>query len=293
MPTGDAPRAPRSGARAMTLQQGPVPPERPYRSAPRWVPVAAGAALALGTCELALEIGLAEATSSSPAYWGVGALIAGAALGRTRFAWTLWLALLTSAVLVLVIGFTPLVDRAILSLLRADAERGVPDAIVVYSARMTDAGHIGEGALSRLVSALDDVQRLRIPHLVVSEQTREVRGRIVRSGNDQRRLAGLLGVGVEVHVVGPVYTTHDESLAFAALARARGWTHLRAVTSPLHARRACATLEATGLTVTCAPSTARDVAIAPPATSGARLELWRAALHERVGLLVYRLRGWI
>ena len=277
----------------MTLQHGPVPPVLRKRSAPRWLPVAAGAALALGACELALEVGLDFATSSSPARWRVVALAIGAVLGRTRFAWALWLALLTSAALVLVIGFTPLVDGAILSLLRADAERGVPDAIVVYSGRMTDAGHIGEGALSRLVSALEDVQRLRVPHVVVSEQTREVRGRIVRSGNDQRRLAGLLGVGVDVHVVGPVHTTHDESLAFAALARSRGWTHLRAVTSPLHARRACATLEATGLSVTCAPSTARDVAIAPPTTSRARLELWRSAVHELVGLLVYRLRGWI
>ncbi|MCU0615516.1 MAG: YdcF family protein [Gemmatimonadaceae bacterium] len=277
----------------MTLRQGPVPLPPSTRATPRWLPAAAGAALALGACELALEIGLHDATGVSPAHLRLAALALGAALGRSRFAWTLWLALLASAALLVLIGFTPLVDRAVLSLVRADAERDGADAIVVYSGGMTDAGHIGEGALSRLVSALDDVQRLRVPHVVVSEQTREVRGRTVRSSNDQQRVVGLLGAGVEVHVVGPVYTTHDESLAFAALARARGWTHLRAVTSPLHARRACATLEATGLTVTCAPSTARDVAVAPPSTSGARLQLWRAAVHELVGLFVYRLRGWV
>lgn len=278
----------------VTLALGPVPlGPSGTRRGPTWLPIVAGAALALGACEVALEIGLHEGTGISPARLRLVALAFGAILGRSRFAWTLWLALLGASACFVVIAYTPLVDRPVLSLLRADAEGAPVDAIVVYSGGMTDAGHIGDIALTRLVSALDDVQRLRVPQLVVSEQTRLVHGRVVRSGADQQRLVGLLGLGVEVHTVGPVTTTHDESLAFAALARARGWTRMRAVTSPLHARRACATLEATGLEVTCAPATARDAAIMRPATSGARLTLWRAAVHEVVGLVVYRMRGWL
>jgi len=89
-----------------------------------------------------------------------------------------------------------------------------------------------------------------------------------------------------------VTNTYTESLAFAALARGQRWTHVRVVTSPLHARRACSTLEATKLTVTCAPATSRDVALTSLGSSDARLAVARAALHEAVGLLVYRARGW-
>jgi uncharacterized SAM-binding protein YcdF (DUF218 family) len=274
----------------VSLVQGPLAPAAARRG-PSWLAWPAGAALALGAGELALQLGLADGTGLSATHLRLAALTLGALLGPTRFAWTLWLALLSTSALFLLIAFTPLVDGPVLSLLRADAEGPPADAVVVYSGEMTDAGDIGDIALTRLVSALDDVQRLRIPHLVVSEQTRSVRGRVVRSAADQRRLAALLGAGVEVHVVGPVRTTHDESLAFAALARTRGWSRLRAVTSPLHARRACATLEATGLAVTCAPATPRDAAMTRPGGSRARLTLWRAAVHEAVGLVVYRLRG--
>jgi uncharacterized SAM-binding protein YcdF (DUF218 family) len=278
----------------VTLDDGPIAlGPTAGRRRPGWLSLAAGAALALGACELALEVGLADASGISPAHLRLAALASGALLGRTRWAWLLWLALLATTGTFLLVGFTPLVDGPVLGLVRADAEGAPVDAVVVYSGGMTDAGDIGDVALTRLVSALDDVQRLRVPHLVVSEQTRPVRGRVVRSGTDQRRVAALLGAGSEVHVVGPVYTTHDESVAFAALARSRGWTRVRAVTSPLHARRACATLEATGLSVMCAPATARDVAISRPTTSGARLALWRDAVHEFVGLAVYHLRGWI
>lgn len=278
----------------MTLDHGPIAPApSEARRGPGWLPILSGAALALGASELALEIGLAHASGLRPVHLRLVALVGGALLGRTRWAWLLWLVLLVTSGTFLLIAFTPLVDGPVLRLVRADAEGAPVDAVVVYSGVMTDAGDIGDIALTRLVSALDDVQRLRVPHLVVSEQSRPVRGRVVRTGADQRRVASLLGAGTEVHVVGPVYTTHDESVAFAAFARSRGWTRVRAVTSPLHARRACATLEATGLSVTCAPATSRNAAISRPTTSGARLDLWRDAVHEFVGLAVYRLRGWI
>lgn len=265
---------------------------QPGRLWPGWVVVTCGAALALGAMEVALTLGLAEALSVPDSSLRLGALLVGALVARTRFARWLWLPSVAALMVFVLVAYTPLIERPALALLRADAEGPPADAVVVYSGAMTDAGHIGDIALTRLVSALDDAQRLGIPHIAFSEQARTVRGRVITSGADQRRLVGLVGHGAQAHVVRGVTNTYTESLAFAALARAQRWTHVRVVTSPLHARRACSTLEATGLRVTCAPATARDVALTNLNGSRARLTVARAAVHEAIGLLVYRARGW-
>ena len=267
-------------------------PEASARSRP-WVVRLGGAALALGAMEIALTLGLSDGTGLDHVTLRLVALLAGALLAPTRGARVLWIAAITACALLLLVMFTPLVERPAMSLLRADADGAPSDAIVVYSAGFTDAGHINDIALTRLVSALDDARTLGVPHIVVSEQIRTVRGRAISTVSDQRRIAELLGGGVTVHVVTDVVNTHDESLAFAAYARTRGWANLRAVTSPLHARRACETLEATGMQVMCAPATSRDVAIANIDSPGARLIALRAALHEAIGLVVYRWRGWL
>lgn len=276
----------------MPLRDAPLPLPSSSRARVQALTVASGAALALATAELALTLGLADATSLTPNILRLAALLIGAGLAAKGLAWLLWLATLGTALAFLLVAYTPLIERPALALLRADAEGPPADAVVVYSGAMTDAGHIGDIALTRLVSALDDAQRLGIPHIAVSEQARTVRGRVITTGADQRRLVGLLGGGAQAHVVQGVTNTYTESLAFAALARRERWSHVRVVTSPLHARRACSTLEATGLTVTCAPATARDVALTSLNSSGARLTVARAALHEAIGLLVYRARGW-
>lgn len=276
----------------MPLRNTTLPLPSSSREGVRVLTVASGAALALATAELAMTIGLAEAASLAPSTIRLAALFVGAGLAASRFAWLLWLGTLATALGFVLIAFTPLIERPALALLRADAEGPPVDAVVVYSGAMTDAGHIGDIALTRLVSALDDVTRLGIAHVALSEQARTVRGRVITTGADQRRLVALLGGGAQAHLVQGVTNTYTESLAFAALARAQRWTHVRVVTSPLHARRACSTLEATGLTVTCAPATARDVALTNLGNSSARLTIARAAIHEAVGLLVYRARGW-
>lgn len=258
-----------------------------------WFVRAAGATLALGTMEMALTLGLAEATGISAVVFRPAALLIGAVVAPGRMARWLWFASAAVSLLLLLVLFTPLVERPVRSLVRADAPGPPADAIVVYSASMTTGGQIGEGALARLVSALDDAQRLAIMHLVVSAQSREVRGREVSTSADQQRIASLLGRTITVHVVSNVSNTHDESLAFAALARTNNWSHLHAVTDPLHARRACASLEAAGVNVTCAPSTPRWGSLSNLSTPGARIVATRAALHEISGIIWYELRGWM
>ncbi len=288
-------------ARPRRFQSAPVPPpessrevfpEPAARSHP-WTVRLGGAALAMGAMEISLTLGLSDGTGLNHIALRLVALVAGAMLMTTRVARLLWAGSIAAAVLLMLVMFTPLVERPAMSLLRADADGTPSDAIVVYSASFTDAGHINGIALTRLVSALDDARTLGVPHVVVSEQIRRVRGRAISTVSDQRRTAELLGGGVTVHVVTDVTNTHDESLAFAAYARTQGWANLRAVTSPLHARRACETLEATGMQVTCAPAESRDVAITNIDSPGARLIALRAALHEAIGLVVYRWRGWL
>lgn len=258
-----------------------------------WITAIGGATLALGAAEIALTLGLSDATSVGATTWRIAAVIVGAALAPTRAARALWLTSAMLALLLLVVMFTPLVESSALSLLRADEPVGTADAIVVFSGAMTDDGRIGDIALTRLVSALDDAQQLGIPHLLMSEQTRTINGRPVTTGTDQQRIVRLLGARIEPHIVSGVTNTYNESLAFAAYARTRGWSHVQAITSPLHARRACATLEATGLRVTCVPATSRDVSFARVNTPGARLVVLRAAVHEWVGYRVYKWRGWL
>ncbi len=257
------------------------------------ITAAGGATLALGAAEIALTLGLSDATGVGAITWRVIAVVTGALLAPTRAARVLWFTATGLSLLLLVVMFTPLVERPALSLLRADEPSPLADAIVVFSGAITADGRIGDVALTRLVSALDDAQQLGIADVLVSEQVRTTDGRDVTTGADQRRIVNLLGPGVQTHVVSGVTNTHNESLAFAAYARTRGWSHVHAVTSPLHARRACASLEATGLRVTCVPATSRDVSFARVNTAGARLVLLRAALHEWVGLRVYRWRGWL
>ncbi len=275
---------------AGTMNRSEVFPERRVRG---WTVAVGGAALAVGTMEIALTLGLSDATGVGDSALRLLALLLGAVIACTRAARALWIAAAAATVLLLVVMFTPIVERPALSLLRADADGERPDAIVVFSAAMTDAGHIADVGLTRLVSGLDDARVLGVPHVLVSEQTRLIRGRAVSTAPDQQRIAALLGGGVQLHSVTNVSNTYNESLAFAAYARTRGWTHVRAVTSPLHTTRACAALEATGLTVTCAPATSRNVAFTRLGTPTARLVVLRAALHEAVGLVVYRWRGWL
>lgn len=102
-----------------------------------------------------------------------------------------------------------------------------------------------------------------------------------------------LGLSAEVESVGPVSSTRDEAVQVAALCRQRGWRSLLVVTSPTHSRRACAAFEREGLEVVCAPAreTAADLETLDRPVD--RLEAFRLALHEWLGLWVYRGRGWL
>jgi len=95
--------------------------------------------------------------------------------------------------------------------------------------------------------------------------------------------------------------THDEAVYVRALATERGWKSILLVTSANHMRRALATFRTAGLETIPAPcnflteiSLAESIGglgIAVPRAGGfLKIEIW---LHEQIGWLHYRRKGWI
>jgi len=105
-------------------------------------------------------------------------------------------------------------------------------------------------------------------------------------------------VAVPIHGLGDCRNTRDEAVATAKLAREQGWTSIILVTSAAHMRRSEAVFRKAGLEVIPAPCDFEALSrIEEPAEF--RLPSidgfgWLGAwMHERIGYLGYRLRGWI
>ena len=99
------------------------------------------------------------------------------------------------------------------------------DAIVVLSG----------GRNSRLDPALLLVRRGVAPILVISSPTQDRRWKAAKRLCDARRAPGVPRIlCFEAHP----YSTRGEARAIAAMARARGWTHVVVVTSTYHVTRA-------------------------------------------------------
>lgn len=103
----------------------------------------------------------------------------------------------------------------------------------------------------------------------------------------------------EVLSLGMCADTHDEALKVADIVRKRGWKQLLLVTSAAHMKRAHATFVKAGLQVQSVPcdyvssfnriGSVRWLHL-PGSGSLTNFEAW---MHEQIGLLLYRLRGWI
>ena len=84
--------------------------------------------------------------------------------------------------------------------------------------------------------------------------------------------------------------THDSAINMAAMAHQRGWTRLVLVTDATHMRRTRAAFVHEGLLVSCEPTMMWRIDGNGPSNRLAKLG---AIVHEYVGLLYYRARGWI
>lgn len=123
---------------------------------------------------------------------------------------------------------------------------------------------------------------------------RWIEGDMIKQAIEERQLAG-----IPVFSLGPCLDTHDEAVRVRRLADEHGWRRFLLVTSAWHQRRALATFRHEGLDVVPAPCnflTGMSPAAGPPVfglPSPLGFTLFSTWLHEQIGWLEYRRRGWI
>jgi uncharacterized SAM-binding protein YcdF (DUF218 family) len=257
----------------------------------------AGAVLAVLVWVAVARLGLFDVFGMPELRALPAAALVGALLGWRRWTAPLWLAGGLAAGVLLLVTTTSVVRLALMAMVpppAAAADVRAADAVFVLSASVTAEGLLSGQGPERLLSGLALARATGRP-LVLSAVFPE-RYPELSSRADQRSLAALAGVASQLVVVDSVSSTRDEALRLAALARARGWRTVAVVTSPVHARRACATVARAGLRVVCAPARSRELSLyAPRPLSGTeeRARAFGLWLYESVAWALYRARGWV
>ena len=261
--------------------------------APRWIDRLCGATLAVGIVGLGDLLGLWGIVGVAKWVLFALAVVLGSLVAPTAIGGLLWLISGALVSVLMLVMFTPIVRLFVPSFVRADAVSTVPvDAVVVLSGGLTDDGRIGGQAIDRLLSGLSQAKSRAISELALSVVVREDARAGASSEADQRALVQMAAPELTLRFVRDVHSTRDEALAFAALARTHGWQRVMVVTSPLHSRRACLTIEAAGLRVECRPATPRDYSLNALGRSENRRLAFQDVLYEIAAGALYRTRGW-
>lgn len=172
-----------------------------------------------------------------------------------------------------------------------------PQVVLVFTGGVqgdTEAAPLNGASLERLLAAGEAARRWPAAAILFSggPKAGEVRG----AAEKMAALAGNLGVDPgRVVVEKTAQTTRDNALQCSRILREKGWSRVVLVTSPGHMARARAALLKTGIN-------SRPFSPDPPARSGfgpgdlipsvEALAASDAALHEMIGILVYRILGW-
>jgi uncharacterized SAM-binding protein YcdF (DUF218 family) len=250
---------------------------------------AQGALLGGAAALLSNQLGLPAAVS----YWGSRPLLvllaaaAGALLALSRLRALVVAVASLLALLWLAVAYTPLCGALARGLVRSEPPVAA-DAVVVLGSDLQPDGDLSSSAQTRLLRAVALLRAGHAPRLVLTEFRSRVRHAVAAAP-----LLAELGVAVEVVAVGPVGNTRDEAVVVARLFRERGLARALVVTSPLHTRRAAAAFEQAGIEVRSVPAVETRYDVEGLATAEDRLRAFGDVLHERVGLLVYRWRGWL
>jgi uncharacterized SAM-binding protein YcdF (DUF218 family) len=251
-----------------------------------------GNALAVGATGALLARDLDLVTLVS--YWGPRAPLAVlvtlllALLWLTRLRPLVAAATVALAALWLLVAFTPLTLWASRGLPRHDPERPA-DAVYVLSSRVQDDGELTSSAMSRLLHGLELLGQDQAERLVLAELPPPYAAYAPAA----RRLMTRLGLKQELLTVGPVTNTREEAVQVGRLFKERGWRSVLLVTSPTHTRRAAATFEQQGLVVISSPAMETRFDLETLTFPDERLFAFSTLLHERVGIEVYKARGWI
>lgn len=190
--------------------------------------------------------------------------------------------------LMLLIGYTPLMNRLMPTLMVSDRLERVP-AIVVISTALHKDGTLNAAGQERFLHGYLLLKQGWGGTLVLT--------RPIPSIGDQSPVVmaqmRTLGLDFPVERVGPVVNTHDEAVLAAQLARSRGWKRVILVTHPWHMRRSRDVFLKAGLEVLCSPCNEGSYDLSDLTTPRGRFAACNNWLHEAIGYQVYRLRGWL
>lgn len=200
-------------------------------------------------------------------------------------------ALLTAAV-----AFTPLMPVLVQGLV-VDQPPQQADLIVVLGGGMhCGSGELEAASLARLQKGLELWRAGFAPRITLSDTVGEVFGhtRCPSLGlAAQKRVRALFGQGgPEIHMLPQMRNTRTEALAVAQLVRERGWGRVLLVTSPTHSQRSARTFRHLGVKVVSVVSSEPrfDMLLSKPAD---RFRALTPVTREYLGLLSYRIRGWL
>ena len=252
--------------------------------------VAFGASLGLVVGLLSRDLDLTSLVS----FWGdrlvllpggaiLGALVVASRLRKLFYALTAFIILLW-----ILVCYTPLSKMLLTGLVRSDILRPA-DAVLVLSSRMQTDGDPTSVQMSRLFRGLEQVKDGLAPRLIISELPK---GFPTQRPFAENLLARFMPE-VELVVLGPVRNTHDEAVLAAEYMRARGLKRVILTSSPTHTFRGAALLEALGVEVMATPARETRFDLERLDRPEERLSAFGSITHERLGLIVYRSRGWI
>jgi uncharacterized SAM-binding protein YcdF (DUF218 family) len=241
---------------------------------------------------LAWNAGIVVGERVSPAMSDVMGLCIGIVLAAAGWLATLIIVDVVLLIASLTVAFTPLAAALASGWVRNASHVDTVDAVVVLSANMVSDTALNAAGTERLLSALELIHSGKAARLVTTRPTVKIRGSELTTDSDQARLISLVGVP-RWDVVGVVRSTRDEALQSAALLLPGGARRIAVVTSPMHTRRACAAFTRVGFDVTCVAAREREYSTWHPANSSERIHSFRDYMYERLGMLEYRLEGWV
>jgi uncharacterized SAM-binding protein YcdF (DUF218 family) len=251
---------------------------------------ASGASLGLVAGFIARDLDLTTLIS----FWGdrlvllpIG-IVLGSICATTRIRKLFYAGVASLALLWLAVAYGPLSRLLITGLVRDDA-LSAADAVLVLSSNVQDDGDPTSVQLARLYRGLEIVRDGLAPRLIVTE----LPDNFARQSPFAARMLSRCRPEAELVVLGPVRNTHDEALATLDYMRSKGLKRLIVTSSPTHTLRAAALFEGQGIEVMATPAIETRFDLQNLDRSEERLAAFGQVIHERLGIFVYRRRGWI
>lgn len=189
----------------------------------------------------------------------------------------------------LLIVYTPAANLLTVPLDRIQSAPMKSDAIVILSGGQYDDGSLNESSMERTIAAVRLYHQGMAPLLLFSGGT-QWHGRSTSAL--MGRLAEELGVpSSAIMLEEQSHRTYDSAVNVAALIRRNGMRSTILVTSRLHMLRSKLAFEAAGVTLR--PVLASEKNLWLVNGTEERIVLLKDAVHEYLGLVLYRLRGWV